>query len=186
MTPAAVIGGCAWATPNLVDRVQIYLRKSNYPYDIVATSIGNLYIDGKTNLIPISNLKLETGAYYIVVKNTRNALETWSAQPVLFTIGATTVYDFTKDPASAYGSNMKKVGGVNANYPLGIWAFFSGDVTGTNGCIDEADKAVMEYGVSHFLFGCVRSDLNGDGNVDLLDMAIFEPNFNAMVCVKRP
>ncbi|MEP7197053.1 MAG: hypothetical protein ABI851_11085 [Saprospiraceae bacterium] len=186
MTAAAFNEGCAWAVPNLTDRVQIQLRKKTPPYAIVAQAIGNLYSTGLTNTIPLSHANLVSDSYYLVVKNTRNAVEVWSAQPVQFTISSTTTYDFSKDPASAYGNNMKKVGGVATGYPLGVWAFYSGDVN-SDGNIDLLDAAKMEYDVLHFAYGCVKTDLNGDGNVDLLDMAIFESNpLGAFIGVIHP
>jgi hypothetical protein len=45
-----------------------------------------------------------------------------------------------------------------------------------DGNIDLLDDALMENDVLNFANGCKRTDLNGDGNVDILDLAIFQSN----------
>lgn len=186
MTPAAVNEGCAWAVPDLTDRVLIQLRNATAPYAIVGQAIANLPVTGVTISVPITHSKLQSGSYYIVVKNTRNAVEIWSSHAVGFTLGHTTSYDFTRDPANTFGNNVKKVGGTAPGYPLGVFAMYSGDVN-QDGNIDLIDDQLMEYAVTHFLTGCVTTDLNGDGNVDLLDLAIFEGNpLGAFIGVKHP
>lgn len=186
MTPAAYTQGCAWAVPGLSDRVQVQLRNASAPYDIVGTAVGLLYTNGITNVIPITHSKLNSGSYYVVVKNTRNGVAIWSSTPINFTLGQTTSYDFTRDPSKTYGNNVKKVGGVATGYPLGVFAMYSGDVN-QDGNIDIIDENLMEYAITHFLTGCVTTDLNGDANVDILDQAIFESNNPSLfIGVKRP
>jgi hypothetical protein len=45
-----------------------------------------------------------------------------------------------------------------------------------DGNIDLLDDAQMENDILTFAYGCKRTDLNGDGNVDLLDLYIFQSN----------
>ncbi|MCC7030737.1 MAG: hypothetical protein IT257_10550 [Chitinophagaceae bacterium] len=45
-----------------------------------------------------------------------------------------------------------------------------------DGNIDLLDDALMENDVLTFASGCKRTDLNGDGNVDILDLVIFQSN----------
>ncbi len=178
MVPAAVNQGCPWQVPNLTDRVQVYLRKAGAPYTIVATAIGNLYTNGNTNTIPISHTSLISGDYWIVVKNTLNAMETWSSTPVNFKIGKTTSYDFTIASSQAFGKNMVQV-------QSGVWAFYSGDVN-HSGCIDDVDQQILNDDIASFAWGCISTDLNGDGNTDLLDSPIMQNNLNLGICVKKP
>jgi hypothetical protein len=45
-----------------------------------------------------------------------------------------------------------------------------------DGNIDLLDHDAIETDVLNFASGCKRTDLNGDGNVDILDMTIFQTN----------
>lgn len=184
MTPAAVNEGCPWAVTNLVDRVQVYLKNSTAPYATVATAIANLYTNGTTNQVVLTSSSLnKTKKYFLVIKNSRHHLETWSGAAKVFL--PVDVYNFTTDPASAYSSNMKKVEGTTTGYPLGVWAFYAGNVNHDN-CITDADYNLIEDDVNNFVTGCVETDINGDGNVDILDLPIVEANVNAAICVKKP
>lgn len=167
MTPAAVNEGCPWATPGMVDRIQVYLRDKTAPYAIRATALATLNSSGNATVI-LSHPGLTFGDYFIDVKNTRNAIQTCSRAAVRFNGIDPTYYDFTTSSNKAYASNMKQV-------EPGVWAFYSGDVNG-DGNIDLLDEAQMEADVLNFATGCKRTDLNGDANVDLLDLAIFQSN----------
>ena len=174
MTPAAFNQGCPWAVPGLTDRVLIQLRKKNAPYAIVGVAIVNLPTSGHV-LCNISHPLLTNGSYYIVVKNARNALETWSSQAVSFVSGVYSVYDFTTSASKAYGNNQILVD----NY----YCFYSGDVN-QNGCINTIDTDLIGVDIANFVFGCFATDINGDVNVDLLDVPIVQANLGK--CVMHP
>ena len=183
MVPAAVNQGCVYAVPGLTDRIAVQLRKSAYPYAIVGVSYVGLPTTGQVTA-NIIHPNLHSGSYYIVVKNMRNALETWSAEPVAFTEGQTTYYDFTDAPEKAYGNNMYKItdSGTGTDY----YCFYSGDIN-HDGNIDLLDAVQLENDVLNFAYGCTPTDLNGDGNVDLMDQAIFETNAPPLfIGVKSP
>lgn len=183
MTPAAYNQGCPWATPGMSDRILVQLRKGGAPYSIVGQAIASLPTSGHL-LVNISNDKLTNGSYYLVIKNMRNGLETWSSAPVSFVSGIYTVYDFTTSANKAYGNNMVKV--TDSETLQGYYCFYSGDVN-QDGNIDLIDDLQMENAVLNFASGCVTTDLNGDGNVDLLDLAIFQSNpLGNFIGVKRP
>ncbi|HOZ50646.1 MAG TPA: glycosyl hydrolase family 18 protein [Chitinophagaceae bacterium] len=112
---------------------------------------------------------------YIVLKH-RNALLTWSADPI--TISAITNYDFTTAANKAYGSNQIEV-------ENGIWAIYSGELNADEN-IDLLDLNTIEMDISNFQFGYLPTDINGDSNIDLLDIPIVESNINHFIFTIRP
>ena len=114
-------------------------------------------------------------SYYIVVKH-RNAVQTWSANPVL--MSASTSYDFSNLAAKAYGNNEVLVAS-------GIWALYSGDINSDEN-VDLLDASQLESDINNFEFGYQSTDLNGDGNVDLLDSPILELNINNFIFSNHP
>ena len=52
--------------------------------------------------------------------------------------------------------------------------------------IDLLDVAILEPDINNFLFGYFNTDVNGDGNVDLLDNPILESNVNNFVFSNHP
>lgn len=172
MVPAAQNQGCPWSVPGMTDRISVQLRKAAYPYSIVGLSIVSLPTSGQVTA-NITHPNLHSGSYYIVVKNTNNALETWSAEPVAFTEGQTTHYNFTDKAEKAYGNNQYKI--TDPDNGTDYYCFYSGDVN-HDGNIDLIDENQLENDILNFASGCTYTDLSGDGNVDLLDMAIFETN----------
>jgi uncharacterized protein affecting Mg2+/Co2+ transport len=155
----------------ITDSVLIELHDAISPYGLIASTNALLGTNGVANCI----FPTLTGSYFIVVKH-RNALETWSAAPVL--IGTSTTYDFTTSSAQAYGSNMIEV-------ETGIWGFYSGDLNFDEN-IDLLDLSILEADISNFSFGYYASDINGDGNVDLLDSPVMEENINSFVFAAHP
>ncbi|GBL35492.1 hypothetical protein EMGBS15_10870 [Filimonas sp.] len=115
-----------------------------------------------------------TGTYYIVVKH-RNSIETWSAQPVAYTIGT---YDFTTAANKAYGNNMIQI-------ESGKWAFYSGELNNDSN-IDLLDMNILSTDINNFLTGYMATDINGDGNVDLLDTFPVETNISNFIFSSRP
>jgi hypothetical protein len=119
-----------------------------------------------------------SGNYYIAVKH-RNAVETWSANPVAITSTPVT-YDFTTAANKAFGDNQVQVA-------TGVWAFYSGDIVKDFAeSIDLIDLGQVEGEISNFSFGYFAEDLNGDGNVDILDTPKVEDNINNFIFSTKP
>ena len=154
------------------DSITVELHDMNAPYATVAVVKTILNQDGTS----VVNLPSVTGSYYIVVKH-RNAVQTWSANPVVF--GQSPVsYNFSDAASKAYGDNQIEVA-------TGIWAFYSGDLVADEN-MDLLDLSVLETDINNFAFGYIATDINGDGNVDLLDTAPVEANINNFVFSNHP
>ena len=121
-------------------------------------------------------------SYYIRVKH-RNAIETWSANPV--SMNSVVNYDFSTNNSKAYGNNMVEVS-------PGIWAFWSGDISnGINygiqdGSIDSVDLSQMETAVDAISFGYDASDITGDGLVESADYSLLENNLDFFILSAHP
>ena len=155
----------------ICDQIIVELHDAN-SFTLVATTNTTLFTDGTAH-VSFPNL---SGLFYIVVKH-RNALQTWSAQPVAFGNGNVT-YDFSTSVTAAYGNNSIAV-------EPGIWAFYSGDVVSDEN-IDLLDMAPIESDVELFNYGYFATDLNGDGNIDLLDFSSIEENTNLFIYSIHP
>ena len=117
--------------------------------------------------------------YYVEVKH-RNALETWSADPVTFVSDNASIA-FSVDAIYAYGNNEIQVD----NSPYNVFAFYSGDVN-QDGTIDASDVSEVDNDSYISLSGYVNTDVTGDNFVDAEDVSIVDNNaFNA-VSVVRP
>lgn len=171
MTPVKMNEGIGNSTTD-VDDITVELRNAIAPYGLVATTTAALKTNG-TALVNFTNSY--TGSYYVVVKH-RNALETWSANPVLIT--TSTTYDFTTAANKAYGDNQISVGN-------GQYAIYSGDVNQDEN-VDLIDASMLETDINAFQFGYLGTDINGDGNVDLLDAPIVETNINGFIFSSHP
>lgn len=141
------------------DTVQIELRRSVSPYDVIdhtkviTDSSGFATAD-------FDSIKLgET--FYIAIKH-RNALETWSKLPQVFTNNLL-AYDFTSDSTQSYGNNM--------TMKNGLWCFYSGDVN-HDGRIDTTDLNKVFNDNVNGITGYSSTDLNGDGFVEIEDVII--------------
>jgi hypothetical protein len=160
-------------TANACDSVTIQLRDA-ITYGVVQSVKTVLNQDGTVACVfpPVS------GNYYVAVQH-RNAIETWSANPIA--IGSTPVsYDFTTAANKAYGDNQIQVS-------TGIWAFYSGDVLKDFAeSIDLGDLNQVETEINNFSFGYFAEDLNGDGNVDLGDTPFLEDNINSFIFSNHP
>lgn len=154
------------------DSITVELRNKTTPYATMFSTKTLLNTDGTA----ICNFPSLSGQYYIVVKH-RNALETWSANPVDMNYPPVS-YNFSTSSAQSYGSNEVQVSN-------GVWAMYSGDLNADQN-IDLLDAPVLESGISNFNFGYYSSDLNGDGNVDLLDSPYIETNINNFVFSMHP
>lgn len=155
-----------------VDDILVELHSSVAPYGLVDSQTVRLHSDGTA----ICNFQPLSGSYYIGIRH-RNAIYTWSSQPVLFNAVAVS-YDFTDSASHAFGNNMIQV-------ELGVWALFTGDVFSDEN-IDLLDISQVEGDVSSFQYGYLSTDLNGDGNVDLLDIPIIENNIGNFIYSAHP
>jgi len=157
------------------DNLTVELRNATSPYGLAHTFSGVINTDG--TMICTYPGAASGNSYYIVLKH-RNALETWSALPVLF--GSTNNYSFASGAGQAYGGNMVQVGSK--------WCMYSGDIDGVpgDGNIDNFDYPVWELDYFNFLSGYYRTDLNGDGNVDNFDYPIWELNYFNFISVQKP
>ncbi len=156
-----------------VDSVTVELHNPAAPYALAFSYKGVIRSDG---ILPCKFPSGVNGnSYYIAIRH-RNAVQTWSAAPVL--MSQTANYDFTTAANKAYGSNQVE---VDSN----VWAFYSGDLNQDEN-VDLLDLSILETDVNNFLFGYFKTDINGDGNVDLLDSPIVENNINGFIFSNHP
>jgi len=165
MSPVKANQGIGTST-TIVDDILVELRHPT-TYALVTTTQAILLTNG-TAACTFSTAP--NGSFYVVVKH-RNAVQTWSANPV--SIGATSSYNFTTAANKAFGDNMKEVS-------PGVWAFYTGDLN-QDDLIDLTDYSIWETDNNNFEFGNFPTDLNGDGLVDLSDYSIWETNSNAFI-----
>ena len=154
-----------------VDTVTIELHDAT-TYALVATTTATLQANGNA-VATFSTAPV--GSFYIAVKH-RNAVETWSADPV--TIGASSTYDFTDAADKAFGSNMQML-------ESGVYGFYSGDLDSDSN-LGLTDYSIWEESYNNFESGYFATDLDGDGNVGLTDYSIWEANYNNFVSAIRP
>ena len=162
----------------IYDTVTVYLRNGVAPYEIVDSAKDILYgpLTGQDFLFENAENNVP---YYIVVKH-RNALETWSADPISMVIGENTIA-FSVNSIYAYGNNEIQ---VDAS-PYNVFAFYSGDIN-QDETIDASDLSGVENDVSNSVSGYVPTDLNGDDFVDAGDLSIVENNVALGVTAVTP
>jgi hypothetical protein len=172
MEPVLLNQGIASATATQTDSIRVELRASTAPYAMVSAFTGIVQTNG--NIVctfPVA------GNYYIVIKH-RNAIETWSANPVTLSFNTPQNYNFTTAAAQAYGANQKMVS-------TGVYALYSGELNADEN-IDVIDLALVEDGIAAFGSGYLNTDINGDGNVDILDLPVVEDNINGFIFSSHP
>lgn len=168
------------AYPGLCDTVKIELHNITTPFALVDVSTSTLNLSGN-GVFAFSGATVGQ-QYYLVVKH-RNALETWSANPV--TMAANGSYNFTSTLSKAYGNNMVNVG-------PGAFAIWSGDVhngviQGTqDGIINDSDFNLEQSTLSSFLSGYNYKDLTGDRLVESADYSLIENNVKLFISVIKP
>jgi hypothetical protein len=119
----------------------------------------------------------------------RNALETWTAAPVVIT-SPSFAYDFTLAANKAYGSNMIE------SYDQMGWMFYSGDISDVNitglglgyqdNIVEAQDYLDIENAVAIIKVGYNPEDLTGDGIVEAADYLIMENAVSAIRYTYRP
>lgn len=161
MRPVLNNQGIAAAGSNDADTVTIEFRSATAPY---ATQYSYHHVVSTNGLIHATLPEAAIGqSFYIAIQH-RNALETWSANPVI--IGNNTSYNFTNAAAKAYGANQTEI-------EPGVFALYSGDIV-RDGSIDVSDYLVMDPDIVCGNSGYLSTDLNGDGAVDVYDFLIMQ------------
>jgi hypothetical protein len=149
--------------PAETDTLRIELRDQTVTTTVVAAASAVVDTAGHaTFTLPGS---VNGGSYYVAVFH-RNAVQTWSANPVLFS--GTTNYDFSTDSTKAYGDNEVNMGD-------GKFAFFSGDYDQSE-AVDIFDFPLYDFDNLNFGSGYLTTDINGDGGVDIFDFPTYDAN----------
>jgi len=125
---------------------------SCYGYYDAITKITELCYDGL----------VANGVGYYLYVSSNNSIQTSSAfSNIIFTSGLAS-YDFTTDPAKAFGRNQD--GSVGNAYIL------AGDVN-QDGIVDASDQSEVNIGFFNFLEGCrLNTDIDNNGIVDIQDV----------------
>ena len=139
------------------------MRDSLNPTVTVARSFAILHTDGTASLTFPGTVN--GNRYYIAVFHD-NALETWSAETVLF--GSTNSYDFTTDVLSAFGANMVSLDATT-------WGFYSGDLD-HDGNIGQGDFPFWDNDNSVGNVGYFPGDMDGDVNIGQSDFPFWDNN----------
>ncbi len=168
--------------PTLCDTVTVELHKSISPYNMEYKSTGTINVSGN-GIFNFPNAVLNQN-YYLVIRH-RNALETWSSNPVLITYNTT--YDFTNAQSKAYGNNLYNLGDGN-------YAVYSGDISDAltatigmqDGIVEAQDYGDMENAVYITLTGYVTEDITGDGIVESSDYGLMGDNVYFTRVLMRP
>ncbi len=178
MRPARYNEGCIpSSSTSIADFIDVELRSQTAPYGPIAYGIINTELDINGNAHCAFHPGLIPDSYYIVIKH-RNAIQTWSSNPVTLIYNTSNTYDFTNNMNKAYGNNMVEVSS-------GVWAFYSGDINQDEN-IDFLDDSILSNDISSFLSGCYSTDINGDGNIDLLDAQFVDANILNFIYSNHP
>jgi hypothetical protein len=145
------------------DSVTIELHEDVAGYPLVGSFTGLMQTNGNIacSFPPSCMNKL----CFIALKH-RNAIETWSSDPVL--VSYNTNYDFSLAANKAFGDNQIEL-------EPGVWGLYSGDVY-HDGAIDAFDYLLLDPDVINGAFGYVTSDITGDGIVDAFDYILLDAN----------
>lgn len=162
----------------IYDSVTVYLRNASAPYQKIDSSRKLLYGPGTGQEFTFANAQNNV-PYYIQIKH-RNAIETWSADPVTFVSDNSSIA-FSVDASYAYGSNQIKVD----SDPYNVFAFYSGDVN-QDGSINLTDIISVYNNSAGFVAGYSVTDLNGDNITNLSDLIMTYNNSAKFVQVVRP
>ncbi|MFZ7144189.1 MAG: hypothetical protein ACO1G6_02495 [Bacteroidota bacterium] len=157
----------------LSDTIILSLANMNYPHAFEFTSTATLSSNGTANFSIPAYYLLQP--YYLVLQH-RNALETWSSEPVQLAQSAN--YSFIYPQSQAFGNNLFNLGDGN-------FAIFSGDIN-HDGYIDLNDLSSIETGSWDFSSGYVVPDLTGDNIVESSDYCLIENNIPLNITLKRP
>ena len=148
---------------NDCDSIFVELRDSMSTSVTVERSFAILHTDGTASVTFPGTVS--GNRYYIAVFHD-NALETWSAETVLF--GSTNSYDFTTDVLSAFGANMVSLDATT-------WGFYSGDLD-HDGNIGQGDFPFWDNDNSVGNVGYFPGDMDGDVNIGQSDFPFWDNN----------
>jgi hypothetical protein len=162
----------AVANPNqsstLCDTITVRLHAPVAPYSIIYSVRDTIDIFGN-GVFHFPNTIIGN-EYYISIRH-RNALETWSKNPVSFT--GVVNYNFTLNANKAFGTNLKDLGDGN-------FALYSGDIN-HDGLINFSDVNALTSNLLDFALGYNDSDLNGDYFVETIDCSLLENNLGLIL-----
>ena len=173
LVPALMNSGVG-LNPTECDTVTLNVRNALSPFAVVATSKSILTTSGATSFMMPG--ALIGNQYYIEISH-RNAIQTWSANPVLFS--GTTAYNFSTSASQAYGSNLKLL-------MPGVFALYSGDMLPKDEVVDIVDQLLLDNDIFNFSNGYRVTDLSGDGTVDIIDQIIMDNNISGFVSTLHP
>jgi hypothetical protein len=167
-TMAGVISG------STADSAEVLLASSASPYGILYSAKG-LVSTGGTGTFTFSGVP-QGYSYYIIVRH-RNTVDVWSAAPLNFN-ALSLAYDFSNSASSAFGANLKDLGG-------GRFGLYSGDVD-KDGAVTLTDVQAVGLSTASFLNGYLSQDLTGDLQIESADYSIVENNYHLNISVIRP
>ncbi|MBX7043167.1 MAG: hypothetical protein K1X85_09700 [Ignavibacteria bacterium] len=157
------------------DSVTLYLRSSVYPYQIIDSA--RCPLDSTSFTAATEFTGLQSGNYFIVADH-KKSISVWSSAPVAVSAGSANSYDFTAGMSSAFGDNQILVDSDPPRY-----ACYSGDVSNDE-VIDVSDVSQIENDAFEYVTGNVITDINGDGFVDVTDIAFADYGAsNFVMCV---
>jgi hypothetical protein len=168
--------GVPGATPTQSDTIRISLMSAAPGHAFVSKATAIMETNGN---VTVSFPGIAAGNYFIKITH-RNALETWSKNPVAVSSTLST-YDFTTASTQAAGNNMIQV-------QPGKWAIYSGDISDPflglghqDQIIEAQDYLDMENAVAIIKSGYTFEDITGDGLVEAQDYLIME---NAVAAIR--
>ena len=162
----------------VADTIKVYLRNSTSPFARVDSS-KNILLGPQTGQNYLFR-NVQNGIPYYIEVTHRNALTTWSADPVTF-VNSDASIAYSVNSIYAYGNNEIQVD----NNPYDVFAFYSGDVN-QNGYIDLTDVIQINNAANTFTTGYVVTDLTGNNAVDLTDVIMAYNNSVSFVSVVKP
>ncbi|MBL7772030.1 MAG: hypothetical protein JNM95_04100 [Chitinophagaceae bacterium] len=165
--------GVSGALATECDDIIIELHDATSPYALAYSFTGKLLTDGTISC------SFPGGAYnnaYYIVVNHRNAIQTWSANPV--TMSGLVTYDFSTAANKAYGDNQMEV-------ETGVFALISGDVN-QDLTIDGFDYIQMDPDIVFGNSGYLSTDVDGNGSVDAFDYLLVDPNIANGITIQAP
>lgn len=169
----ALIEGLYNEAGMIPDTVSIELRNPQEPYSLADET--KILLDQNGNGTGRFFNAVNQTPYYLVLKH-RNALETWSSAPLVFS-GNQLTYDFTISKDKAFGDNLKLIGSK--------WCIYSGDIN-QDGLIRTDDLMMVFSDNIGGVQGMVITDLNRDGFVEIEDLNIVFTNNVLEIKAIRP
>jgi PKD repeat protein len=158
--------------PNITDTITLQLADPNGNHSVLYSNKSLLLIDGTAQFNFPSGLS--GNSFYFIIRH-RNALESWSAAPILVT-STNFTYNFSDAQNKIFGNNQR-------NLTDGNFALYSGD-SNQDGIINFTDLADIVLLSQLITTGYLSNDLNGDGMVESTDYSIVENNLNKIT--QRP